>query len=251
MGRALQVSVADSVALPSAAIAFRPEYLDFKRGIRVGNLEENERITRILKLALEASYGESFVTERWGRGVHWRWIGFLSRANRSAKPISSKVSFGCAKFFLMLDLESSLFKCGMQVERGYVKAPRDSKSFELRSDWDWHRLMAALKPSSPMEKELRRLVSREGFRVYGGTWDDRADVMNSHLPTMQTLRRTLSEAPKSHWAGFQLYYAMTEDEVRGSTGLDLVESMLAIFDEVTPVMNLCMQTELKPRASSL
>jgi hypothetical protein len=100
---------------------FRPDLLDFKRGIHVGNLEENERITRILKLALEARYGQPFVTERWGRGVYWRWIGFLARANREAKPISSKVSFGCAKYFISLDPEESTFKCGMQVERGYLK----------------------------------------------------------------------------------------------------------------------------------
>ena len=43
---------------------FRPEYLDFQRGIRVGNLEENERITRVLKLALESRYSQPFVTER-------------------------------------------------------------------------------------------------------------------------------------------------------------------------------------------
>ena len=29
--------------------AFRPEWIDFERGIRVGNLEPHERITRILK----------------------------------------------------------------------------------------------------------------------------------------------------------------------------------------------------------
>jgi hypothetical protein len=43
-----------SFPLPTAAIGFSPEFLDFRRGIHVGNLEENERITRILKLALVA-----------------------------------------------------------------------------------------------------------------------------------------------------------------------------------------------------
>jgi hypothetical protein len=37
---------------------------------------------------------------------------------------------------------------------------------------------------------------------------------------------------------------MSEDEVYASTGLDLVESMLAVFREVTPAMNLCMQIQL-------
>jgi hypothetical protein len=54
--------------LPTVAIGFRPEFLDCPRGIRVGNLEDHERITRILKLALEARYQQPFVTERWGRG---------------------------------------------------------------------------------------------------------------------------------------------------------------------------------------
>ena len=84
-------------AMPRSAIGFLPEYLDFSRGIRVGNLEDNQRITRILKLAIEDMYQESFVTERYGRGVYWQWIGFLSRANRAAKPVSSNISFGCSK----------------------------------------------------------------------------------------------------------------------------------------------------------
>ena len=75
-----------SYAMPTVAIGFRPEYLDFRRGIHVGNLEDNERITRILKLGLESRYRQPFVTERWGRGVYWQWIGFLARANREAKP---------------------------------------------------------------------------------------------------------------------------------------------------------------------
>jgi hypothetical protein len=55
------------------------------RGIRVGHLEDNERITRLLKIALEHKHQQSFVTERYGRGMYWQRIGFLSRANRAAK----------------------------------------------------------------------------------------------------------------------------------------------------------------------
>jgi hypothetical protein len=182
------------------AIGFRPEFLDFQRGIRVGNLEERERITRILKIALESRYGESFVTERWGRGVFWRWIGYLSRANRAAKPVSSNVSFGCAKFFLSMNPEEQLFQC-------------------------------------------------EGFRVRGGSWDgETAHLSDSDFAGAAKLRRALDAAPKNQWAGFQLYYPMRQEEVRSATGLDLVESMLAVFREVTPAMNLCMQTQLKTPA---
>ena len=104
---------------------FCPNTSIFEKGIHVGNLEENQRITRILKLALEARYQESFVTERYGRGVYWQWIGFLPRSNRDAKPISSKVSFGCSKFFLTIDTDEQLFKCGFSVERGMIKPPAD------------------------------------------------------------------------------------------------------------------------------
>jgi hypothetical protein len=126
------------VVLPGlgVAVGFRPEFLDFERGIHVGNLQDNERITRILKLALEARYGQPFVTERWGRGVYWQWIGYLPRANRAAKPLSASVSFGCSKFFLTVDTDERLFKCGTQVERGYVRAPREYRYCQLRPDWD-------------------------------------------------------------------------------------------------------------------
>jgi hypothetical protein len=231
--------------LPTAAIGFRPEFLDFRRGIHVGNLEENERITRILKLALEARYQQPFVTERWGRGVYWQWIGYLPRANRAVKPISSHVSFGCAKFFLTVDTEERVFKCGLQIERGYVKAPREYRECELRGDWDWHRLLKALKPHGPMERELKRLVAREGFMLQAGSWEaEPGQFAKASFPSMGKLRRVLATAPKSHWAGFQLYYPMSESEVRSATGVDLVESILAVFREVTPAMNLSMQIQL-------
>src|ERR1017187_10710498 len=57
--------------------AFRSEWIDFQRGIRVGNIEPHERITQILKFYLEQRYRTSFVTDRWGRGVYWQWICWL------------------------------------------------------------------------------------------------------------------------------------------------------------------------------
>ncbi|MDA2937990.1 hypothetical protein MYX75_06985 [Acidobacteria bacterium AH-259-A15] len=231
--------------LSNTVIEFRPEFLDFRRGIWVGNLEDNERITRILKLALEERYGESFVTERWGRGVFWRWIGLLPRANRTAKPISSHVSFGCSKFFVMLDTDEQLFECGMQVERGYVKAPPEYQRWELRPDWDWHRLLKSLKVKSPMERELKRLL-REGFLLFGGSWEEEAFCFSHEdLPSLTKLRQILQAAPEDQWVGFQVYYAMDEREVQSATGVDLIESMLAMFEEVRPVMNLCMDIQLQ------
>jgi hypothetical protein len=233
-------------ALPASAIGFRPEYLDFRRGIHVGNLEDHERITRILKLGLESRYRQPFVTERWGRGVYWQWIGYLPRANREAKPVSNRVSFGCSKFFLSLDTDEGLFKCGMQVERGYVKPPRDLPSCKLERDWDWHRLLAALSPGNAMEKELKRLVVREGFRIRAGSWEQGPIYFTrSNFDGNTVIARALRKAPPDEWVGFQLFYAMDENEVRSTNGHDLVESMMAVFEEVTPVMNFCMQVRLE------
>ena len=246
-------SVRDSsrpVVLPGlgVACAFRREFLDFRRGIHVGNLNDHERITRILKLALEARYGQPFVTERWGRGVYWQWIGYLPRANRLAKPISSDVSFGCSKFFLQVDTDERAAEFGLQIERGYEKAPRAHRRFELRPDWDWHRLLAALRPGSTLDCELERLVCREGFLVRAGSWEkERVAFSGADYPGPLKLRRALENAPRNLWAGFQIFYRMSESEVQSATGLDLVESMLAVYREVLPAMNLCMQIELADR----
>ena len=231
---------------PRSAIGFLPEYLDFQKGIHVGNLEENQRITRILKLALESRYGESFVTERFGRGVYWQWIGFLPRSNRDAKPLSSKVSFGCSKFFLTMDADEQLFKCGFSVERGMIRPPADFRKIQLKPDWDWHRMMRSLTPSSDLARELKRLVMKEGFRVDAGNWEDRLSMSKSNFPSMARLKKALASAPPAEWAGLQVYYPMSKKEVRSSTGVDLIESMMAIFEEVTPAMNACMQVELNP-----
>jgi hypothetical protein len=242
----MKTSVVTPSPFSTAAIGFRPEYLDFRRGIHVGNLEDNERITRILKLALEARYRQDFVTERWGRGVFWQWIGFLARADREAKPLSSHVSFGCSKFFISVETGEKLFKCGLQVERGYIKAPRESRDCELRSDWDWHRLIGNMRAGGLLDRELRRLILREGFSLFAGGWEVDASVYSKqNYPGMSRLRSVLTSAPGNHWAGFQLYYPMKEEEVRSATGADLVDSTLAVFSEVTSLMNLTMPINLQ------
>ena len=152
------------------------------RGIRVGNLEPHERITRILKSGLEARYQQEFVTERWGRGVFWQWIGFLTRANRSAKPKSSHVSFGCSKFFIMVDTDGRRFECGLQIERGYVRAPREMRECQLRSDWDWQRLVAGLTPRALLMRELKRLTDDE-FEIQAGSWSEPHVFRKATLPS--------------------------------------------------------------------
>lgn len=230
-----------------SGIKFRPEYLDFDRGIRVGNLEDNERITRLLKLQLEGYFGEPFVTERWGRGVYWQWIGFLPRSNRTAKPLSSHVSFGCSKFFLTIDREEKLFKCGLQIERGYSKPRSRETHFTLQKDWDWNRLVRSMKTGTLLEKELKRLL-REGFSLEVGAWgNNRVNYSSRNFPKMSKLKNFAMGIPGEQWAGLMLYYPMKKEEVLATSGIDLVESMIAVFLEVTTVMNLSMQVELKAR----
>jgi hypothetical protein len=225
------------------AIGFRPEFLDFARGIRVGNLEPNERITRILKAGLEARYNQEFVTERWGRGVFWQWIGFLNRPNRAAKPQSSHVSFGCSKFFVTVDTEERRFKCGLQVERGYLRAPRDMRECQLRSDWDWQRLVAALTPRGVFVRELKRLLDDE-FVLQAGSWSEPSVFHKSTLPGAARLRAILDEAPANEWCGFQLYFPLDERDAQSMNGVDLIETMFAVFEEVRPAMNACMQVTI-------
>ncbi len=234
---------AETWSWAKTAIGFKSEYLDFARGIRVGNLEPHERITRILKAGLETRYGQEFVTERWGRGVFWQWIGFLNRANRAAKPKSSHVSFGCSKFFVMVDTAERRFKCGVQVERGYVRAPREMRECQLRSDWDWQRLVAALRPRGTLMRELRRLVDDQ-FEIQAGSWSDPHVLRKTTLPGASRLRAILDAAPPREWCGFQIYFPLDERDVQAMNGSDLIETMMAVFDEVRPAMNETMQIPL-------
>lgn len=45
---------------------FRSAYLDFDRGIRVGHLAVEERLTQIIKSRLTARYGVRMLCDRWG-----------------------------------------------------------------------------------------------------------------------------------------------------------------------------------------
>ena len=224
--------------------AFRPEWIDFDRGIRVGNLEPHERITRILKHRLEQDYATGFVTDRWGRGVYWQWICWLPRADRDAKPVSRATNFGCAKFYITLDRASRVFHCGLTVERGFVSGRPSSPGMVLQPDWDWHRLMKGCVKDSPLDRELRRLVVREGFSASVTGPTGAITCTKSSYRSARQIRETARRAPPGQWAGFDLYYPMTEAEVRASSGFDLVQGILGAFAEVIPVMNLCMQVTL-------
>ena len=224
--------------------AFRPEWIDFERGLRVGNLEPHERITQILKYHLETTYRTSFVTDRWGRGVFWQWICWLPRANREAKPVSRDVNFGCAKLFITAQRDPPVFKSGLQIERGYAEGPEPYPGCRLKPDWDWHRLMRQCAAGSALDRELLRLLKHEGFRAELGGWEANAVFNAGNFTSARQLRAALRNYPAREWVGFQLYYPMPARELRACSGLELVRAICAVFAEVVPAMNACMQVPL-------
>jgi hypothetical protein len=225
--------------------AFRPEWIDFEHGIRVGNLEPHERITQILKFHLESRHQTPFITDRWGRGVFWQWICWLPRANRAAKHLSHDVNFGCAKLFISADGDRRIFKSGLQIERGYITGPEANKPWGLRDDFDWHRFVKQCRAGSALDRELDRLVRREGFVAAVIGEQGTGELTEQNFTSAAQLRPAIRRCAPEYWAGFQLYYPMPEREVRGCSGFELVRAVCGIFAEVTPVMNICMQVSLK------
>lgn len=223
--------------------AFRPEWIDFDKGFRVGNLEPHERITQILKYRLETGYGTKFVTDRWGRGVYWQWICWLPRANREAKPVSHDRNFGCAKLTISQDRTRRIFQCGLAVERGYVPGKPGIPGILLKPDWDWNRLMAQCADGTPLDEELRRLVRREGF-VAAISGAAAVQFRGKGFSSARQIREAADASPRGQWAGFDLFYPMPESEVRASSGYDLVQGVIGAFAEVVPVMNMVMQVPL-------
>jgi hypothetical protein len=223
---------------------FRPEWIDFEHGLRVGNLEPHQRITQILKIALEGRYQTPFVIDRWGRGVFWQWICWLPRANREAKPLSSDVNFGCAKLFISVDQDDRVFHSGLQIERGYARGPEPYPGCLLRRDWDWHRLIAQCEPGTPLDRELGRLLRDEGFVVQLGGFDPSFRLDAESFRSAAQIREAAQRAPRREWLGFQLLYPMPEAEVHACTGEELVAAIKAVFAAVVPAMNCCMQIRL-------
>jgi hypothetical protein len=226
--------------------AFQCEWVDFERGIRVGHLEPHERITQILKFHLEQRYRTPFVTDRWGRGVYWQWICWLPKTNRAAKPLSSGVNFGCAKYFITAERDARVFKSGLQIERGYARGPEPYPGCLLRDDWDWHRLIRGCRKGSALDAELGRLVRKEGFRVELGDWAANAVFDAGNYRSAGQVRAAAQRYSDREWLGFQLYYPMPEAELKACTGFEFTRAVCGVFDEVTAAMNLCMQVDLTP-----
>jgi len=235
------VTVPREIFLPIRP-AFQREFLDFERGIRMGGLEPNERITQIVKAALVSKYRQPFIIDKWGRGRFWRWICWLPRANRDAKPRSSGYNFSCAKFFLSLFPDEKELAAGLQIERAALRRGRGrADEVYLEDDWDWHRLLAGLRQGTTLEAELKRLVGREGFTATAGPFSDMTVFRGRRWGGVAAVRRACGRIPATEWGGFQLYYPMRKRDVCKMSGAEIVAAVLAVFDEVAPSMNLVMQ----------
>jgi hypothetical protein len=215
---------------------FRRAYLDFDRGIRVGHLEVEERLTQIVKRRLEERYGVRMLCDRWGRGVYWQWLCWVPEPNKRAKPLSAGHNFGSTKFYVTIDRAQRCFHSGMQVERA-PKHPDEKWPVTVEKDWDWHVLLKALHEEA-LPCHLSRLL-REGFRLRVGAYASHTEY-DHHTWDLSACRRKAQRFRASAWGGFQLFWPMPEQEVRATPGPDLIEAIMAVFAEVTPVMNLCM-----------
>ena len=215
---------------------FRSAYLDFDRGIRVGHLEVEERLTQILKSRLTERYGVRMICERWGRGIYWQWLCWVPEPNKKAKPLSSGHNFGSTKFYVSIDRAQRLFQSGMQVERAPTH-PDDQGGLTVAEDWDWHVLLKALSEKA-LPRHLSRLLS-EGFRIRVGAFASRTEYGHTTWD-LNACRRKAQRLSAKAWGGFQLFWPMSEQEVQATSGPELVDAIMAVFAEVTPVMNLCM-----------
>lgn len=158
--------------------------------------------------------------------------------------MSNKVNFGCAKLFISVDGDRGVFKSGLQVERGYASGPGARQPWGLRDDFDWHRLMKQCRAGTVFDRELRRLVKREGFVAAVIGEQASGGLAEQNVTSAAEARAALQKCALNRWTGFQFYYPMPEKEVRACTGYELIQSVAGVFDEVIPAMNACMDVPL-------
>ena len=125
-----------------------------------------------------------------------------------------------------------------------MTGPEADKPWGLRDDFDWHRLVKQCRTGSVLDQELDRLVRREGFVAAVIGEQATGELAERDFTSAAQLLPAIRRCAPEYWAGFQLYYPMPEKEVRACTGLELVKAIRAVFAEVTPVMNCCMQVPL-------
>lgn len=225
--------------------AFRIEWIDPHKGIRVGHLQPDERITQIIRAYLAGRYAQPFVIDKWGRGSYWRWICWVPRANRQAKTLSAGGNWSSAKFCISMFPGEKETTCGLLVERGWTTGQPPFPGCRLQDDWDWHRLLRQLRSGTRLAAEVARLLREDGFQAWVPDKTFTADTYKSPAQ----LRRAIAALPGDDWAGFQLHYAFPLAEVRRMTGPQFIEAVCAVFDELTEAINAVLEVPLVPAPS--
>jgi hypothetical protein len=95
-----------------------------------------------------------------------------------------------------------------------------------------------------LDKELQRLVKREGFVVAVVGGEPAVEFSVKDFRSAAQIKEASKKCPRQEWAGFQLYYPMPEREVRAASGYELTKAICGVFDEVVPAMNCVMQVAL-------
>ena len=98
---------------------------------------------------------------------------------------------------------------------------------------------------APMERELVRLLRQDGFVARIGDWEKMNAFDAKNFRGVRQLRDAMRGVGDRDWVGFQLYYPFREKELRAMNGLELVQSMTAVFAELVPAMNLWMQVPME------
>ena len=74
----------------------------------------------------------------------------------------------------------------------------------------------------------------------GGSWEASRTFRGPRWGGPAAVRKACLAIPPEAWGWFQVVYPTPEKELKDMDGAEIVATVLAIFDEVTPLMNLVM-----------
>jgi len=108
-----------------------------------------------------------------------------------------------------------LFQCGLAIERGVLSgAPSIPAILTKARTGDWHRLMKQCAPGTGVEKELRRLILREGFSASLLSSKGPYDFPKTSFTSATQIRDAAQKAPATHG---RVWISSTNDRA-GSDG---------------------------------
>ena len=222
--------------------SFRTRWIDVERGIRVGHLEEHERITWILKQRLGERYNDRFIIDRWGRGVYWQYIWFVPERNWKAKSIGGPGHFASAKYFIAVDQDRRIFQAGLFIESGHQ---RDNDPRHVRTrEWDWHRFMRHLARDKAFRTTLTRLIRKDGFEARVGFGKEVTLFDAARMKRIGQVLGAIRRKAPGDWTVVSVYYPMDEKELAATPGPALIDALLTVFDELAPLLNACLKIPL-------